>query len=204
MSVYLYDKSLVKSLREVTGDNRIHIIEPDKSISFLAQTDRDKVMFPAIVLSRGTVSLQEYQNQVVALKGQTAKVDDESFVVKAQLIPIRIEWNIDIFAVDRFTCDEIVRELVFYFITNPRFIVEVPYQLGITQNFDVFLEDEIVDNSDLIEFDNRGECFRETLTIYTENAHFFSSKRQYQTSIAEPEVCTNNFRKGDLNRYGKN
>ena len=188
MSVYLYEKSLVNRLREITGDSRIHIISPDNPISFMAQIDRDKVSFPAIILSRGPVRLQEYQNQVVALKGQTAKIDDESFVVKAQLLPLHIEWNIDVYAVDRFTCDEIIRELVFYFVTHPRFQVEVPYQLDIPQNFDVFVMDDIVDNSDLVEFDNRGECFRETLTIYTENAHFFSSRRLYQTSIVDPEV----------------
>lgn len=188
MSVYLYDESVVKRLREITGDERIHIVDPSQSISFLAQFDKDKVILPAIVVSRGPVRLLDYRNQFVALKGQTARRNsDDNLVVKAKLIPMRIEWNLDIFTADRYTCDEIIRELVFYFTSSPRFEVKVPYQLDIVQNFDVFLSPEIVDNTDLLEFPNTGERFRETLTIYTENAHMYSSQLQYPTST-DPEV----------------
>lgn len=181
MSVYLYDEALVKQMRKITGDDRIHIVDPDSAISFFAQFDKDKVEFPAIVISRGAVTLNDYRNQVVALKGQSARIDENNLVVKAKLIPIRIEWTIDVFAVDRFTCDEIIRELVFYFITYPRFEVQVPYQLDIPQNFDIFVSSNIEDNSDLVEFPNRGEYFRETITVWTDNAHFYSSHRQYPT-----------------------
>lgn len=201
MSVYLYDEVLVKRLREVVGDSRIHIIDPSLAITFLSQFDKDRVKFPAIVLSRKSVSLLDYRNQVVALKGQTAKIDQDNLVVKAKLIPMRIEWSLNVYTVDRYSCDEIIRELVFYFTSNPRFEVEVPYQLDIKQNFDVFLSSEIEDNSDLVEFPNRGEYFRETLSLYTENAYMFSSHRQYPV-ISVPDVESNNsnqFNKGDGN-----
>lgn len=182
MSVYLYDEAVVNQLRKITGDDRIHVIDPSQSISFLAQFDKDKVELPAIVVSRGLVRLLDYRNQAVALKGQTARRNsDDNLYVKAQLIPMRVEWNIDIFTVDRYTCDEIVRELVFYFTTRPRFEITVPYDLDIVQNFDVLLSQDIVDNSDLVEFPNTGERFRETLTIYTENAHMYTSHKQYPT-----------------------
>lgn len=203
MSMYLYDKSIVSRLRKITGDDRVHIIPPEDSISFFAQFDKDKVQFPAVVLSRRSVNLQDYQNQVVKLKGHTVRLDDDNIVVKAKMINLRIDWDLDIFAVDRYSCDEIVRELVFYFITYPRFEVEVPYSLNIDQNFDVFLSNEIQDNSDLIEFPNRGEYFRETISLYTENAHFFSAQRQYPVFVKyEHELVTgdeikNNFNKGD-------
>lgn len=179
MSVYLYDESLTESLKKITGDSRIHVINPDQAFDFLAQFDQDRVELPAVVLSRRNVSLLDYRNQVVALKGQTAKVKDNNLIVKAKLIPMRIEWNIDVFTVDRYSCDEIIRELVFYFTSKPRFEVKVPYQLDIVQNFDVILSPEITDNTDLVEFPSRGEFFRETLSIWTENAHMFSSQLQY-------------------------
>lgn len=190
MSAYLYDQAVVDRLRKITGDGRIHVIDPDQAVTFLAQFSKDKVKFPAIVLSRKSVSLLDYKNQVVALKGQTARVGEDNILVKAKLIPMRIEWNLDIYTVDRYSCDEIVRELIFYFTSSPRFEVEVPYQLDIKQNFDVFLSPEIADNTDLIEFPNRGEFFRETLSLWTENAHMFSSHRQYQT-FTMPDVDAN-------------
>lgn len=187
MSVYLYDEAVVDRLRKITGDERIHVISPDQSIDFLAQFDKDKVDLPAIVVSRGPVTLLDYRNQVVALKGQTSRRGEDNLVVKAQLIPMRIEWNIDIYTVDRYTCDEIVRELVFYFTTRPRFEITVPYQLDIVQNFDVLLSPEITDNTDLLEFPSTGEKFRETLTIYTENAHMYYSHQQYPTNV-RPDI----------------
>lgn len=133
------------------------------------------------------MTLNDYRNQVVALKGQTAKVRSDNLVTKARLVPMRIQWDVDVFTADRYTCDEIIRELVFFFTSKPRFEVKVPYGLNIPQNFDIFLSNEIEDNSDLVEFSNRGELFRETLTIYTENAHMYSSHNQYPT-ITLPEV----------------
>lgn len=203
MSIYLYEKSLVDSLVEITGDSNIRVISPETSLSFMAELSRDKVNYPAVVLSRGPVTIDDYINQVVAQKGQSARIDENSLVVKAQLVPVRVEWNVDVFAVDRFTCDEIIRELIFYFITHPRFQVKVPYSLNIDQNFDIFVGNEISDNTDLIEFDNKGELYRETFTIYTENAHLFSSHRQYQTSFSGAEVCTNTVNEGEY-QYGRN
>lgn len=194
MSFYLYDEALVNSLKEITGDSRIHIVPPEQSISFVAQFDKDKVDYPLIVVSRAPqiVLNGSLYNQVSALKGQTVRLNsEENTVSKVKLIPIRIDWNIDIYAVDRYTCDEIVRELVFYFITYPRFQVNVPYGLDIDQNFDVFLSPEISDNSDLVEFPNTGELFRETISVYTENAHLYSSHRQYLTRVS-PDVDTVN------------
>lgn len=188
MSAYLYDDALVEELRKITGDNRIHIVPPEQSVSFLAQFDKDKVSLPAIILSRNLVSIKDTRNQVVALKGQTARYNaEDNTVSKARLIPLRIEWSLDVLAADRYTCDEIVRELVFYFITYPRFEVKVPYDLNIVQNFDIFVNNDIADNTDLVDFPNTGELFRETISLYTENAHFYASKRQYLTRVS-PDV----------------
>lgn len=188
MSAYLYDKALVEKLESISGDTRIRVISPDNALSFLAHIgDEDKVSLPAIVLQRGPIRLLSERNQVVALKGETAKVDDQGHIVKAQLVPVHMEWNIDVYAVDRYTCDEIIRELTFFFIMNPRFNVKIPYNLDIDQNFDIFLEEDIEDNTDLINFVNTGEMFRETLGIYTDNAHFYWSHKQYQTYV-KPDV----------------
>lgn len=194
MSVYLYDEAIVDRLRKVTGDSRIHIVPPDLSVSFFAQFDKDKVEYPAIVVSRGsTINVnQGLYNQVSLLKGQTVRLNsDENTVSKIKTLPIRVEWNIDVYAVDRYTCDEIVRELVFYLMTYPRFSVKVPYGVDIDQNFDIVVSPEISDNSDLVEFPNTGEIFRETISIYTENAHLYSSHRQYLTRVA-PDVDVKN------------
>lgn len=179
MSAYLYDEALVSRLRKITDDQRIHIIPPEQMIDFTAQVSEDKVVFPAISLVRRGVTLLDYRNQVAALKGETAYIDSDNLIHKMRVIPMRIDWDINVYTVDRYSCDEIIRELVFYFITYPRFEVDVPYDINVPQNFDVFLSNDIVDNSDLLEFPNRGEYFRETISVWTENAHMFSTKLLY-------------------------
>ena len=185
MSVYLYDEALVERLRRISGDDRIRVISPDNAILFLAQFDKDKDKLPAIIVSRTGVTINhQLRNQVAILRGQSSRLNEDNTASKMKNIPLRIEWNIDVYAVDRFTCDEIIRELVFYLYSYPRFSIKVPYDIDVEQNFDVFLEPEIADNSDLIEFPNRGEFFRETLSIYTENAHMFSSGKIYLTKAS--------------------
>lgn len=201
MSIYLYEQSLVESLRKVTGDKRIHVIPPEQSILYLAEFNKDKVVLPAILLSRNSMSLTDTRNQVAALKGETTRLEKDATVVKAQVVPVKIEWSLDVYAADRITCDEIIRELVFYFIQHPCFKIRVPYNLDIEQEFSVFLSDDIQDNSDLVEFPNHGEVFRETLTLYTDDAHFYSSSQQYPTYIHLVDVGylnkSNQFNKGD-------
>lgn len=186
MSAYLYEKVLVDELRKISGDGRVSVIAPDQAIQYYAQFDKekDKFQLPAIVLSRGQTTLvEERKNQVAMLNGQTSRLDNENIIHKGQNIPMKIVWQVDVLAVDRFTCDEIIRELVFFFTTHPRFYVEVPYDLNIEQNFDIFISPDIEDNSDLVDFPNRGEYFRETLTIFTDNAQLFSSSKQYPTFL---------------------
>lgn len=205
MSVYLYDEALVERLRKISGDDRIRVISPDNAILFLAQFDKDKDKLPAIIVSRTGVTINhELRNQVAILRGQSFRLNEDNTASKMKNLPMRIDWNIDVYAVDRFTCDEIIRELVFYLYTYPRFMVRVPYDVDIDQNFDVFLEPEIADNSDLIDFPNRGEYFRETLSIYTENAHMFASSKVYLTkAVAFTEVSKPLRDKLDINNLDK-
>lgn len=189
MSVYLYDEALVKSIRKVTGDERIHVVPPENAISFLATISKDKVVYPAIVISRSSVSLNDTKNQYAYLKGETVRIEEDNTAVKIKLIPMTIEWSINVFAVSRFDCDEIIRELIFYLISHPRQVVKVPYNNDVFQNFDLILNDEIVDNSDLINSVNIGEYFRETISVYTENAHMFSSGKIYLSKV-DPDVIS--------------
>lgn len=184
MSVYLYDQALVDKLVSVTGDDRIMVIPPSDTISLLAQINKDKVTFPAIVVTRGPIKMfTDTRNQVAYLKGETARFNRDSTATKMKLLPIRIDWTINIYAVDRYSCDEITRELVFYLMTYPRCFVNVPYGVDIPQNFDLILDPNIEDNSDLENFSNTGEYFRTTLSLYTENAHYFTSGKIYLTKI---------------------
>ena len=192
MSFYLYDEAIVSCLRELTKDSRIHIIPPSQVFTYYAQFQKgaDKVDLPAVIISRlSPITVSEERNQPALLDGQLARISPETnLITKAQFVNLKISWQIDVMTVDRASCDEIIRELIFFFLTHPRFYVKVPYGLDIEQNFDILLSPDVQDNSDLQEFLSRGEYFRETITISTENAHLFSSNKRYPTYITVEAV----------------
>jgi len=187
MSIYLYEESLINELRKITKDTRVNIVSPELTSSFLAQVGKDKNIYPAVLLTRNSAEIvKELTSLPTVLKGDTATVKD-NLVQKAKFITVRVEWSLNVYAVDRFTCDEIIRELLFYFYTYPKFYVQIPYGLDIRQEFDVLLNPDITDNTDLNGFDDKGELFRETLTIWSDNVHLFSRGSQYIVNV-ESEV----------------
>ena len=112
--------------------------------------------------------------------------------VFAQVMPIRIEYQIDIFTVDRVSCDAIVRELIFEIYKNPTLSINIPYSINSEHNFNIYLEDEIVDNSDTVEHVNRGVLFRNTLTMYTDDANLYYSDVQIQGKVISEVDDINN------------
>ena len=101
----------------------------------------------------------------------------------AQIIPIRINYQMDIFTVDKITGDELVRELIFHIMQNPTLTVDVPYNLNMEHKFNLFLESDVVNNSDTIEHVDKGVKFRNTLTFYTDDAYLFASREQLHGNV---------------------
>jgi hypothetical protein len=184
MSVKSYDDAIISKFRSIFNDNTIYILPVENAIRFSAQLNRDDVKFPMISTTRLGYSIQT-QNVNFAAKmiGSFATRDGKNNNIFAQTVPIRIEYQMDVFTVDRQSCDEIVRELIFFFMQHPTLKAHFDYGLNIDHNFNLYLNDEIVDNSDTVEHVNNGVMFRNTLTFYTDDARLFRSKKQIQGEV---------------------
>ena len=184
MSVKSYDDAIIKKFREVFIDNTIYILPVENAIRFSAQLRRDDVRFPMISTTRlGYSIINSNVHHNAKMIGSYVRRDGENDNIFAQSIPIRIEYQLDVFAVDRETCDEIVRELVFFIFQHPTLEAHFEYGLDIVQNFNIFLNDDIVDNSDTVEHINNGVMFRNTLTFYTDDARLYRHKKQIQGEV---------------------
>ena len=64
------------------------------------------------------------------------------------------------FTVSKAQGDELLRELIFHIMLHPTLQVDIPYKLDMQHNFNVFLESDVVDNSDTVEHVNKGVLFR--------------------------------------------
>lgn len=184
MSVKAYDDAIIDKFRSIFNDDTIYILPVENAIRFSAQLNRDNVRFPMISTTRLGYSIRQSDvNYAAKMFGSFATRDGKDNNVFAQSIPIRIEYQMDVFTVDRESCDAIVRELIFFFMQHPTLVAHFEYGLDIDQNFNLFLNEEIVDNSDTVEHINNGVMFRNTLTFYTDDARLFRHKKYPQGEI---------------------
>ena len=184
MSVKAYDDAIINEFRRVFNDNTIHILPVENAIRFSAQLTKDNVKFPMISTTRLGYSIRtENVNFAAKMIGSFVTRDGKNNNIFAQTVPIRIEYQMDVFTVDRESCDEIVRELIFFFMQHPTLTAHFEYGLDIDHTFNLYLNSEIVDNSDTVEHVNTGVMFRNTLTFYTDDALLFRSKKQRQGEI---------------------
>ena len=184
MSVKCYDDAIIARFREVFNDDTISILPVENAIRYIAQLKRDNVTFPLVSTMRTGYSIVSSNvNHPAKMIGSFTTRNGENDNIFAQSIPIRIEYQLDIYTVDRWSCDEITRELIFFFYQHPTLVAHFDYGLGIDHNFNIFLEDDVVDNSDTVDHWEKGVLFRNTLTFYTDDARLFRRKKQIQGEI---------------------
>jgi hypothetical protein len=190
MSFGCYDKAIIENFQKLFNTGNVHILPVEDALRFTSQLNRDDVEFPLISTTRlGVTILSSEVNQAQKTTGHLVRRDGYNNNVFAQSIPIRIEYQLDIFTVERWACDEITRELIFYFYQHPTLVAHFDYGLNIEHNFNLFLNDEVVDNSDTIEHINTGVKFRNTLTFYTDDARLVRSKKFIQGEV-KADVAT--------------
>lgn len=183
MSIKAYDDAIINEFRKVFNSNTVYILPVENAVRFLAQLKKDNVTFPLISTMRLGFSVRGSNvNHNAKMIGSFTKRQDNDNIY-AQSIPIRIEYQLDIFSVDRETCDNIARELIFFFYQHPSLRAHFDYGLDFEHKFNLFINDEIVDNSDTVEHINNGVMFRNTFTFYTDDAMLFRRKNQTQGEI---------------------
>lgn len=184
MSVYWYDTSIVDKIRDITGDDRVSIVPPDTLFRYVANLKRDEVVFPLIAITR--LGYQILENQRTPFSSQGYKIGCSSGgenIDELQSVPIRIGYQIDVITRSRKDNDEIVSEILFYFINNPSLLVDIKKGANVSHKFNLRFNEDIVDNSDIESHISKGEYFRSTLTSYVSDARLWktTSKKPYVT-----------------------
>lgn len=169
MSVYIYDKAITEKLKDILGDPRISIV-PFENAFRKSGVDGDDVTLPFVSISRQGWSLTQQTKNITAYMVGKPKIKNNIHYTNAYL-PIQIQYNLDIVTRNREENDELCRELILYIHRHPELIAEVTY-LGITQRFGFhwFLGNDVIDNSEISEFENRGQYYRSTLSMVVDEA----------------------------------
>lgn len=183
--VYMYDTAIINDLRQIFSDDRIHIVPPEDAFDLIGTLKEDTIVFPFISLQRpGWQLIDDTKTSHLTFEG---KVDDISIIdtdddvedaniTRLQALPIRINYQIDVWTESRKENDAIMRELIWYYTLYPTLNVDVEYEnIKRKHHFNIFFDNDIEDNSDLTQHSKRGRYFRQTIGLYTNDAYLWKT-----------------------------
>ena len=190
MSAYLYDEAVIADLRRVVGDNRISIMPSQRAFDIIPRIDEDQFTLPLISLTRTGWSIASNNvNHSAKYEGSLSKIEFDCSkrdydIQRVQFVPMTISYAVDVWTRTREENGDIIRELYWYFMNSPTLTIKVPYNLDFDHHFNLFVESEIEDNSDIAQHLNTGEYFRQTINIWTDDAKLWKSSSRGPTRIA--------------------
>lgn len=190
MSAYLYDEAIINDLRRVVGDNRIQIVPVDRVYDIIPRLNDDKLTLPLVSVTRtGWQILADDVNHSAKYEGSVSDIHcaEPKFkglrIQRYQFVPMQIDYTIDVWTRTRRDNDEFIRELYWYYMISPTLEINVPYELDFDHNFNIFLRPNITDASDITQHQLKGEIFRQSFDIYTDDAKLWKSSSREPTTI---------------------
>lgn len=174
--MHLYDDAVVEKFKELFGTDKMFIIPPERAKDTIAQIEKDDVKFPLVSLDRKGFTIRDNAiNWSASRMGLADSITDDGKANIMHVIPIKINYQLDVYTADRVSCDEILRELIFYFTLHPTLMVKIPYGLNTRHKFNLFFNPDIEDNSDTISHIEKGVLYRYTANLYTDDAYLFAN-----------------------------
>lgn len=192
VSVYAYDLAVVNDFRArfkqppVTYsdvNSNVVMAGPDQAFQILGQMDNDKIVMPFISVQRLNWQLNLDRQMSQTFIGDRIVMQNpdnplERLEVRAQVIPITINWQLDVWTKDRITNDALVREILWYYHLRPTLLVNVLHGLNMKHTFNIMFNSEIEDNSDIHNQNNRGNIVRSTLSFFAEDCYLWKAHHQ--------------------------
>ena len=188
MSVYMYDEAIIQELRGLIHNDTVYIVPSEESFNLMSRVRDDSVKLPLIHLARvGWSIVDSRKSHPQIFTGTPAEFNKETLrMLRYQIIPIRIDYELNVVTRNRLDNDLLMRELIFYLTTHPSLEVKVPYGLDFYHKFNVFLSPDVDDNSDITEFSQQGQYFRQTIGMYTDDAYLWKSSNE-PINIVDPD-----------------
>ena len=196
VSVYAYDRAIVEDFRARFKNSNpkslinpnVQIGSPENMFNIIGSLEEDNIVMPFISLQRLDWNLnldrQGFQTFIGDKVYTRLGPDDKPTQVRAQVIPITINYRLSVWSVDRITNDALVDELLWYYHLRPSLMVYVGKGMKIAHKFNIYFNSGIEDNSDIANHLNRGTYFRQDLTFYTDDAYLWRANWQDTVKIS--------------------
>lgn len=194
--VYAYDKAIVEDLRARFSSSPVNsqvnknvLIGPtDNMFNIIGSIEEDNVTMPFISLERvgWQLNLDRQGFQTFVGDEVYTRFDSQNLPVevRAQVIPITINYRLSVWSEDRITNDALCRELIFYYHLRPTLMVYVGYGINMKHKFNIYFNSGIEDNSDIASHITRGTYFRQDMSFYTDDAYLWRANWQNRVDIS--------------------
>lgn len=178
MSVALYDKALIEKLQNWTKDTNLTITGPNETrrlFQVVADNTNDSpIKLPLISLTRvNGFEILSMEKRPLTFDGLDLD-KNEKRVLQLNAIPIRIEYQLDVYTRYVEEADQYIRNLVFNIINYPKLQVVLPYMdEKFIHDANIRMTSEVSDNSDIPERLISGQFSRWSIPLYIDDAYLW-------------------------------
>lgn len=193
MSVRFYDEALYNKIKKWIVDPNLLLLNTDDTTRLFQITNdinNDKPLtLPLISIRRDReFEITSFKKQPRSFNGFVLK-SNEDINIPINVVPIRINYEIDIYTRLLSEADDYVRDFIFKFINNPRLTINVEYNgCQIQHNSTIYLDSNVIDNSDIKEKLFADQFQRFTLRLTVEDAYLFSLPERDNAKLVSAEL----------------
>lgn len=176
--IYCYDNAiaddLARSFNTSSGVNpTVKVISPDNAVDILAQIQNDEITFPLVVLSRDpeTPIDTDRMNFTYAHRGVVSVLDPKTNkLYYERVLPIKLSYTLTILTTNTYDMDELVRELLFKYISMYFITVDLPYECDRQIRFGIspLVNTDIERSSGSFEYISGGSLYQSIMHLTCE------------------------------------
>ena len=179
MATRYYDEAVTEKIKRWVKDEKMTVLKPSEStrlFQLIADEKNDqKLKLPLIAISRdgGFEIINTQKKSLTYDGGHIAANVEKSQVLNG--IPIKLNYQLDIYCRYFAEADEYVRNFIFNLINYPTVHIEIPYNdAKIIHDSTIILESGVADNSDIKERLISGQFTRMTIRFTIDDGYLFS------------------------------
>ena len=175
--IYLYDNAIVedlnKSFNSDVANPVVKVVAPDQIVGVVAQVQDDEIKFPFVTLERpDAIDVNSNLTNFTMLhSGVSAVFDKEkNNYWNERAIPINLSYVLSVFTTNQADMDEIIRELMFKYLSMYFLSIRIPYESKREISFGVIIDGDsgISKQSSVSEYTSSGALYQSSITLRCE------------------------------------
>ena len=167
--LWKYDNAIVEDLTKSFNCNPkeapvVRVISPEQVVSLAAQIQNDEISFPIIALTRNDYQIDEDRMNFTRAHFGVATVLDTKTnnLYYEKAVPIKLSYDMTILTTNQIDMDELIRELLFKYISMYYLTIKLPYESKRKIRFGIGINGntEIERSSGSLEYLESGQLYQ--------------------------------------------